>query len=606
MLDRAEGNPLFVEETIRMLIDRGAVVERDGSLGRRRRGLAEVEVPDTIEALVRARLDSLPRDERAILQGAAVIGRTFQRSALATLMEEPVDAFLEQAVLRDFVSEEPAADPSYRFKHLVIRDVAYGSLPKARRADLHRRTVEWLTEWAADRREEFVEIEAHHLEQAVRLLNELEGRADDALVSQAVAALRRSTDKALARDDHHAVISFADRALALRPPSGEDRLELQTMLLEALFESGDFARGRDLATSVAEEAAEVGRRDLRGRALLRAGIATAVGQGGDQDRQAGVAILLEARDELRAAGDLAHEADVLYYLGFGGLLDGNLDAALGAWQEAAALANQAGDAGREVRAQQRVIHALFDAGRRDEAEQLLRQAAERAPELSLVTRAQVWKSQGQYLTRYGIDVDEGRALLQRAHEVGEQFGDFDLRVGSLAGLAEIDVITGQPADALRWSQSHLDLVTALGHDWMLAAAEHWMAQSLLAAGDASAAEPHARRATELAHGDDPSIAANAQLDLARVHDALGREAEAAAVFATAEDAFRIHPVQGRRGLATSWPAAPSTSPTDGRTRARSSRRRARASFESFLGPQTPFLPYADGIVAAARARSAVR
>ena len=127
-----------------------------------------------------------------------------------------------------------------------------------------------------------------------------------------------------------------------------------------------------------------------------------------------MAILLEAREELRAVGDLVHEADVLYYLGFGGLLDGNLDAALGAWQEAATLASRAGDPGREVRAQQRVIHALFDAGRRDEAEQLLRQAAERAPELSIVTRAQVWKSQGQYLTRYGIDVDEGRALLARA------------------------------------------------------------------------------------------------------------------------------------------------------------------------------------------------
>ena len=316
-------------------------------------------------------------------------------------------------------------------------------------------------------------------------------------------------------------------------------------------------------------------------------------------------ILLEAREELRAAGDLVHEADVLYYLGFGGLLDGNLEAALGAWQEAAALASQAGDAGREVRAQQRVIHALFDAGRRDEAEQLLRQAAERAPELSLVTRAQVWKSQGQYLTRYGIDVEEGRALLQRAHEVGEQFGDFDLRVGSLAGLAEIDVITGQPADALRWSRSHLDLVTALGHGWMLAAAEHWMAQSLLAAGDAAAAEPHALRATELAAGDDPSIAANAQLDLARVHDALGREAEAAAVFATAEDAFRTIPFKvdvASYELAHGAFHIANGRPDEGEELAT----RARASFESFLGPQTPFLPYADGIVAAARARSATR
>ncbi len=601
VLDRAEGNPLFVEETIRMLIDQGTVVERDGAWVAASE-LADVEVPETIEALVRARLDSLPRDERSILQGAAVIGRTFQRSALATLMEEPVDAFLEQAVLRDFVSEEPAADPSYRFKHLVIRDVAYGTLPKARRAALHRRTVEWLIEWAADRRDEFVEIEAQHLEQAVKLLKELEGQADDALVDQAVAALRRSTEKALARDDLRAVISFANRALALEPPSVEQRLELQTMLLEALFESGDYARGRDLAASVATEAATIGRRDLRGRALLRAGIATAVGLGEEQDRQAGLAFLHEARNELRAAGDTAHEADVLYYLGFGGLLDGNLEAALGAWQEAAALAGQAGDAGREIRAQQRVIHALFDAGRREDAEQLLREAADRAPELSIVTRAQVWKSQGQFLTRYGIDVDEGRALLGRALEVGEQFGDFDLRIGSLAGLAEIDVITGQWADALRWSQAHLDLVTSLGHDWMLSPAEHWMAQSLLAAGDPAAAEPHAQRATELATGEDPSIAANAQLDLARVHDALGREAEAAAVFAAAAPAFESLPFQV--DVASFDLARGAFHIANGRMEEGEAHvARARASYESFLGSQTPFLPYADRVVEAARARS---
>jgi class 3 adenylate cyclase/tetratricopeptide (TPR) repeat protein len=603
ILDRAEGNPLFVEETIRMLIDQGAVVERDGAWVAANE-LVEVEVPETIEALVRARIDALPRDDRSILQCAAVIGRTFRRSALAALVDGPVDTFLDEAILRDLVSEEPAADPSYRFKHLVIRDVAYGSLPKARRAALHRRTVEWLIEWAADRRDEFVEIEAQHLEQAVKLLNELEGQADGALVDQAVAALRRSTEKAGARDDLRAVISFANRALALHPRSTEERLELQTMLLEAMFESGDFAHGRDLGAAVAEQAGAIGRRDLRGRALLRAGLDTAVGPGrGGQDRQAGVAILLDAREELRAAGDQAHEADVMYYLGFGGLLDGNLPAALSAWQDAAALAHQAGDAGREVRAQQRVIHTLFDAGRRDEAEQLLRQAVERAPELSIATRAQVWKSQGQYLTRYGIDVEEGRALLQRALEVGEQFGDFDLRAGSLAGLAEIDVITGAAADALRWSQAHLDLVTALGHDWMLAAAEHWMAQSLLAAGDASAAEAHARRATTLATGDDPSVAANAQLDLARVYDALGRAGDASEVFDGATETFASLPF--KVDVASFDLARGAFHIANGRAdEGEAHVARARTAYEAFLGPQTPFLAYADRIVASAQERAA--
>ena len=132
-------------------------------------------------------------------------------------MDEPVETPLEQAVLRDLVTEEPADDPSYRFKHVIIRDVAYESLPKARRADLHQRTVAWLVDWAGDRRDEFVEIEAHHLEQAVLLLTELNGKADPNLLDQATDALRRSAEKAAERDDLPAVISFAGRALALGP-----------------------------------------------------------------------------------------------------------------------------------------------------------------------------------------------------------------------------------------------------------------------------------------------------------------------------------------------------------------------------------------------------
>ncbi|HJT63313.1 MAG TPA: hypothetical protein VJ839_00910, partial [Candidatus Limnocylindria bacterium] len=604
VLDRAEGNPLFVEETIRLLIERGIVVERDGRWVAGA-AIGELEVPETIEALIRARLDALPREERSVLQGASVIGRVFQRSAVAMLMEEPVDAQLEQAVLRDMVSEEPAADPSYRFKHIVIRDVAYGSLPKARRAALHRRTVEWLTDWAGDRLDEFVEIEAHHLEQAVLLQAELEGDADAAVVDQAVAALSRGTAKAAARDDLPGVISFARRALAVAPRQAEARLEIETMLLEALFESGDYSGGRDLAISVADSAAAAGRRDLRGRALLRIGVDTAVGTGGERDIQRGVEILHQARKELRAAGDLAHESDVLYYLGFGGLIDGNLEAALAAWQEAAALAQQAGDAGREIRALQRVSHILFDAGRRDEAEELLRQSAERAPELSLVTQAQVWKSQGQYLTRYGVDIEAGRALLERALEVGEQSGDFDLRVGSLTGLAETAVVTGDKPGALRWAAIHLDLVTALEQGWMVAAAEHWMAQAMLASGNPAAAEPHAHRAVESATGDDVSIAANAQLDVARVLDALGRESEAEAAFSRAGEAFRELPFQtdvaGFDLALGAFHIANGRSETGDPLVAK-----ARAAFEAFLGPTTPYLGFADTVVAAATARAAAR
>ncbi|HUG47850.1 MAG TPA: AAA family ATPase, partial [Candidatus Limnocylindria bacterium] len=179
VLDRAEGNPLFVEEVVRMLIEEGVVEQRDGHWYARQEA-ASVRVPDSVEALIRARLDTLPTPERAVLQAASVVGRIFQRSAVAAISPSgasgPLERHLEEAVLRDLITEERAPDePTFRFRHVIIRDVCYATLPKARRSELHMAVADWLRAWASGRIEEFVEIEAHHLEQAVLLRREVEG-----------------------------------------------------------------------------------------------------------------------------------------------------------------------------------------------------------------------------------------------------------------------------------------------------------------------------------------------------------------------------------------------------------------------------------------------
>ena len=117
VLDKAEGNPLFVEETVRMLAE-GAD------------GLAPI--PDTVQALIAARIDGLPRPAKLALQRAGVVGRVFWRGALATLSAsgDDVDAALEELLRRDFVLREPhssiSGEEAFRFKHILIREVAYG------------------------------------------------------------------------------------------------------------------------------------------------------------------------------------------------------------------------------------------------------------------------------------------------------------------------------------------------------------------------------------------------------------------------------------------------------------------------------------------------
>ncbi|HWH04825.1 MAG TPA: AAA family ATPase, partial [Gaiellaceae bacterium] len=157
ILEKTEGNPLFVEETTRMLLEGGSA----------RR------IPDTLQALIAARIDRLPRAEKLLLQRASVIGRIFWAGALGRLVPQldDVDEVLDDLLARDFVTRESrstiSGERAYRFKHVLIRDVAYAALTKGARAELHQHVAEWLAERAGD---ELVEIRAYHLDQAATLL----------------------------------------------------------------------------------------------------------------------------------------------------------------------------------------------------------------------------------------------------------------------------------------------------------------------------------------------------------------------------------------------------------------------------------------------------
>ena len=165
VLAKTEGNPLFVEETIRMLAER----PRDGA----------ARIPDTLQALIAARIDRLPTPERTLIQRAAAMGRIFMAGALEHVSSDvDVGDALDGLLLRDLVVREPRAtisgEQAFKFRHVLIREVAYAGLSKSSRADLHRNFAGWLGERAGD---ELVEIRAFHLDQAARLLTELDGSA---------------------------------------------------------------------------------------------------------------------------------------------------------------------------------------------------------------------------------------------------------------------------------------------------------------------------------------------------------------------------------------------------------------------------------------------
>ena len=274
ILEAAEGNPLFVEEMLAMLIDDGLLRFEEGSW-RSVEDLANVTVPPTIHLLLAARLDRLDAEERAVIERGAVEGKVFHTGAVTTLTPasaRPNVRFRLLALARKELIRpdraEFAGEDAFRFRHLLIRDAAYQAMPKEQRADLHERFAEWLASAAAERITEYEEILGYHLEQAYRYRTEL-GTADErtrGLARRAGAHLYRCGVRADERDDFKAARAFFDRSLELL--DGTELVRAMVLLAEILEEDLSFQEALDAAARAVGLANETGDRRLALRAEL--------------------------------------------------------------------------------------------------------------------------------------------------------------------------------------------------------------------------------------------------------------------------------------------------------------------------------------------------
>jgi class 3 adenylate cyclase/tetratricopeptide (TPR) repeat protein len=272
VVQAAEGNPLYVEQMVRMLAD-----ERVDTTAE----LADFAVPPSIQALIAARLDLLSREERAVVEPASVIGLVFAEPAVHELVPDAIRPALPQHLTtlnrKQFV--RPSADGiagdgtnAYRFHHILIRDTAYNALLKRARATLHERFVAWAEQVnrERDREQEFEEILGYHLEQAYRYRSELgpidaEGRQIGTRAAERLGAAGR---RAFARGDLPAATNLLARAAALREATDPVRIELQVDLGEAQGERGTFAEAISTLEEAAAAAAAIGDARLEARAIL--------------------------------------------------------------------------------------------------------------------------------------------------------------------------------------------------------------------------------------------------------------------------------------------------------------------------------------------------
>jgi DNA-binding SARP family transcriptional activator/class 3 adenylate cyclase len=275
--EAAEGNPLFVEEMLLMLIDDGLLAVDNGHWAATG-DIGAVRMPPTIQALLAARLDRLDEDERSVIERAAVVGKVFYEAAVADLVSEglrpAVSVALQTLVRKQLIRlDRPSlGGRTFRFRHLLIRDSAYESIPKEVRAQLHEQFGRWLDRAAGARAVEYEEVVGYHLEQAYRYLAEL-GTVDEptrVIAREAGERLGAAGRRALSRSDAPAAVNLISRAVALLPADDPLRVDLVPNV-RAVQGMTDVAWADRVLTEAVEAAATTGDRRLAARALVQRG-----------------------------------------------------------------------------------------------------------------------------------------------------------------------------------------------------------------------------------------------------------------------------------------------------------------------------------------------
>jgi class 3 adenylate cyclase/tetratricopeptide (TPR) repeat protein len=263
-IESAGGNPLFVEELLAMLLE-----------------TPDLEAPPTLEALLAARLDRLPEDERMVAERGAVEGQLFHGGAVEELSERPETvrtslAGLEAKELVRVAEPGVAGESAFRFRHILIRDAAYRSLPKRLRVVLHQIYARWLERVVGDRVAEYAEILGFHLEQAYFYRAELGPVDDDArkIGAEAAGWLSSAANRAFVRGDMRAAAGLLRRAVTLLESDPVGRLELLPELGKALRYSGDAPAAGRVLTEAAGLAATTGDARLEARVAVESAFLT--------------------------------------------------------------------------------------------------------------------------------------------------------------------------------------------------------------------------------------------------------------------------------------------------------------------------------------------
>ena len=545
VVQRSEGNPLFCEDFLRMLIDEGRV-ERVDDRWRATASAADVRVPESIHALLAARLDGLADEERRAIQVASIVGERFGGPELRALAPDlDVSRALgglrrSGLVLEDRETREPER---YRFKHLLMRDVAYAGLPKAARADLHEAFAAQFERAVGDRRDEFAEILAHHAERAFTLSTEV--RAPRAVIEPRA---RRVLDWALAlgerarrRQDRGLLAPYAATAAAALAALGdgasaEDRIGVALLSANERRVASAYAEAIAGFEDAARLAAKVGRPHLEAQAHLGAAAVVVWSAAEPSEFAAFQKHAAEAERLFRETGDAGGEIEA-GIIGLEALWGAGAIAELVERGEALRdRAHAIGDGARELLICARLVPAAVNSGRSDLAaayqsatDELVARLGAREPPWSRTARCGRIKFTG--------DLVAAERCYQGIREVAGTERDPLLLVAGLRNGAEILLEEHRYAEAEPLLEQAIALSARIGERWNRTELTGSLAVAIAGRGDLDRAERVLLDARALARPADIFAVARVAHSAALVRELEKRWDEADAEFRTTLQIF---------------------------------------------------------------------
>jgi class 3 adenylate cyclase/tetratricopeptide (TPR) repeat protein len=508
VMEAAEGNPLFLEQMVSMLMDDGLVQpEAEGWVVAG--DLSNLTVPPTIAGLLQARLDRLSPEEQRVIERGAVEGRVFHWGSVTELSRElgpdEVGRHLMALRRRDLIGPEQAlfrGSEAFRFRHALIRDAAYERIPKRTRAQLHEEHARWLERTAGERLPEFEEVLGYHFEQGFRLRSEL-GPIDErsrAVADLAARHLAVGGRRAMDRGDMRAAINLLGRTIRLLDASDPLLPDALIRFGKAAVDTGELDRASealdkaiDASDRIGDEAAGI-RARLEGLALRFLTQPEGVTERTKREAEAAIPVLERLGDD----EGLARAWQALCVVGHMWCLAAELEVAA---ERAAFHAERVGNrSSLSAALEAYVLASLLGMARPEQMISRCEEVRARAPEDRFI------EASADFI--HGIAeamlgrAKEGRARHRHAMEIVEDLG-MTLNVGSSRTYTgALEVIAGDFEAAEVAFRSGFEALTELGEKGIRSTMSGNLAGVLLEMGRFDEASEFARVAEELGASDD--------------------------------------------------------------------------------------------------------